>query len=173
MQELIQQVGTILQQITQHKWAWPFMKPVDVEGLGLHDYYEEKRLEEEEAEAQLNMQLAQEAAYAKMARDISNELFEADMNLEELREQLIQRCRKMSTEEKRQLGMALTSLSTEDLGRALEVVAQSNPAFVLNAEVVDLDIDAQVVFPRTAPEIVEVHSLLAKTRTVLLLSHCF
>jgi hypothetical protein len=27
-------------QITQHKWAWPFMKPVDVEGLGLHDYYE-------------------------------------------------------------------------------------------------------------------------------------
>ncbi|KAJ8438169.1 hypothetical protein Cgig2_033048 [Carnegiea gigantea] len=218
MQELIQQFGTILQQITQHKWAWPFMKPVDVEGLGLHDYYEviekpmdfstikkqmeakdgtgykhvrqlcadvrlvfknamkyndekndfhvmaktllakfeekwlqflpkvaeeEKRLEEEEAEAQLNMQLAQEAAYAKMARDISNELFEADMNLEELREQLIQRCRKMSTEEKRQLGMALTSLSTEDLSRALEVVAQSNPAFVLNAEEVDLDIDAQ------------------------------
>lgn len=40
MQELIQQFGTILQQITQHKWAWPFMKPVDVEGLGLHDYYE-------------------------------------------------------------------------------------------------------------------------------------
>ncbi|CAK7335968.1 unnamed protein product [Dovyalis caffra] len=26
--------------ITQHKWAWPFMEPVDVEGLGLHDYYE-------------------------------------------------------------------------------------------------------------------------------------
>lgn len=31
-------------QITQHKWAWPFMKPVDVEGLGLHDYYEVKLL---------------------------------------------------------------------------------------------------------------------------------
>ncbi|XP_019052183.1 PREDICTED: transcription factor GTE1-like isoform X2 [Nelumbo nucifera] len=27
-------------QITQHKWAWPFMQPVDVKGLGLHDYYE-------------------------------------------------------------------------------------------------------------------------------------
>lgn len=27
-------------QISQHKWAWPFMQPVDVEGLGLHDYYE-------------------------------------------------------------------------------------------------------------------------------------
>lgn len=31
-------------QITQHKWAWPFMQPVDVEGLGLHDYYEVKFL---------------------------------------------------------------------------------------------------------------------------------
>lgn len=30
----------ILLQITQHKWAWPFMQPVDVEGLGLRDYYE-------------------------------------------------------------------------------------------------------------------------------------
>lgn len=27
-------------QITQHKWAWPFMQPVDVKGLGLDDYYE-------------------------------------------------------------------------------------------------------------------------------------
>lgn len=27
-------------QITQLKWAGPFMDPVDVEGLGLHDYYE-------------------------------------------------------------------------------------------------------------------------------------
>lgn len=26
-------------QITQDKCAWPFMHPVDVEGLGLHDYY--------------------------------------------------------------------------------------------------------------------------------------
>ncbi|KAA8539341.1 hypothetical protein F0562_026033 [Nyssa sinensis] len=40
MQELIHQFGTIFRQITQHKWAWPFMHPVDVEGLGLHDYYE-------------------------------------------------------------------------------------------------------------------------------------
>lgn len=27
-------------QLSQHKWAWPFMEPVDVEGLGLHDYYQ-------------------------------------------------------------------------------------------------------------------------------------
>lgn len=35
---------------------------------------QEKRREEEEAEAQLDMQLAQEAAHAKMAREISNEV---------------------------------------------------------------------------------------------------
>ncbi|RWR85082.1 transcription factor GTE6 isoform X4 [Cinnamomum micranthum f. kanehirae] len=40
MQELMRLFSTILRQITQHKWAWPFMEPVDVEGLGLHDYYE-------------------------------------------------------------------------------------------------------------------------------------
>ena len=26
--------------ITGHKWSGPFMQPVDVVGLGLHDYYE-------------------------------------------------------------------------------------------------------------------------------------
>lgn len=37
-------------------------------------YLQEKRREEEEAETQLDMQLAQEAAHAKMAREISNEV---------------------------------------------------------------------------------------------------
>lgn len=37
-------------------------------------YPQERRREEEEAEAQLDMQLAQEAAHAKMARDLSNEV---------------------------------------------------------------------------------------------------
>ncbi|XP_024518091.1 transcription factor GTE6 [Selaginella moellendorffii] len=32
--------SNILRQVTQHKWAWPFMQPVDVEGLQLHDYYD-------------------------------------------------------------------------------------------------------------------------------------
>ncbi|GJY77106.1 protein unc-13 [Tanacetum coccineum] len=27
-------------QITQHKLAWPFMQPVEIEGLGLRDYYD-------------------------------------------------------------------------------------------------------------------------------------
>lgn len=219
MQELMRQFGTILRQIMQHKWAWPFMEPVDVEGLKLHDYYEvidkpmdfstvknqmeakdgtgyknvreicadvrlifknamkynnddrsdvhvmaktllekfeekwllllpkvteeEKRREDEEAQAQLDMQLAQDAAYARMARDLNNELYELDVHLEDLREIVVQKCRKISTEEKRNLGAALTKLSPEDLTKALEIVAQNNPSFQATAEEVDLDIDAQ------------------------------
>ncbi|KAJ6357876.1 hypothetical protein OIU78_005671 [Salix suchowensis] len=218
MQELMRQLGTTLRQIAQHKWAWPFMQPVDVKGLGLHDYYEvidkpmdlstiknqiesndgtgyknvreicvdarlvfknamkyndeksdvhvmartllgkfeekwlqllpkvteevcgKKRREDEEVEAKLDMQLAQEAA---MARDLSNELYEVDMHLAELRNIVVQKCRKMSCEEKRKLGVALTRLSPEDLIKALEIVAQNNPGFQATAEEVDLDIDAQ------------------------------
>ncbi|OIT07284.1 transcription factor gte6 [Nicotiana attenuata] len=190
MQELVRQFGTILRQITQHKWAEPFMEPVYVEGLGLHDYFEviekpmdfitikrkmeakdgscykhvreisadvrlifknamkyneerhdvhvmaktllgkfeekwlqllpkvdeeEKRRKEEEAEVQQDMQLAQEAAHAKIANDLSIELDEVDMQLEELREMVLQKCRKMSTEDKKKLGNGLTRLSPEDL----------------------------------------------------------
>ncbi|KAJ6983315.1 transcription factor GTE6-like [Populus alba x Populus x berolinensis] len=104
---------------------------------------EEKRREDEEVEAKLDMQLAQEAAHAKMARDLSNELYEADMHLEELRDIVVQKCRKMSTEEKRKLGVALTRLSPEDLTKALEIVARNNPGFQATAEEVDLDIDVQ------------------------------
>ncbi|KAL6527112.1 hypothetical protein OROGR_016202 [Orobanche gracilis] len=168
MQELMRQFGTIFRQMTQHKWAWPFMQPVDVEGLGLHDYYqiidrpmdfsiinnqmetkdgigykhvceirsdvrlvfknamkyndgksdvhvmarsllekfEEKWLqflrkvteeeiirEEEESEAQMNMQLAHEAAHVKLARDIGNELYDIDLHIEELREMVVSKCR--------------------------------------------------------------------------------
>ncbi|XP_059628261.1 transcription factor GTE6 [Cornus florida] len=219
MQELMRQFGSILRQITQHKWAWPFMHPVDVEGLGLHDYYEvidrpmdfstiknqmetkdgtgyknvqeicadvrlvftnamkyndersdvhvmaktllekfeekwqlqllpkvieeERRREKEETEAQLNMQLAQEASYSKMAKDLNNELYEVDMHLEEIREVLVKKCRKMSAKDKRELGTALSRLSPEDLSKALEIVAQNNPSFQATAEDVDLDMDAQ------------------------------
>ncbi|CAI0396099.1 unnamed protein product [Linum tenue] len=218
MQELMRQLGTVLKQLTMHKWAWPFMQPVDVKGLALHDYFEvidkpmdfstiknqmeakdgtgyknvreicadvrlifknamkyneegsdvnfmartlmvrfeekwlqflpkvteeERRREEEEAEAQLDMQLAQEAAHAKITKDLSNELYDLDMHLEELREMVVQNCRKWSTEDKRKLGGALTRLSPEDLTKALEIVAQNNPGFQATAEEVDLDIDAQ------------------------------
>lgn len=39
-------------------------------------FLQEKRRKEEEAEAQIDMQLAQEAAHAKMARDLSDEVVE-------------------------------------------------------------------------------------------------
>ncbi|KAG8474467.1 hypothetical protein CXB51_031419 [Gossypium anomalum] len=215
MQELMRQFATILRQITQHKWAHPFMHPVDVEGLGLHDYYEkpmdfgtikskmeakdgtgyknvreiysdvrlvfknamkynderhdvhimaktllekfeekwlqllpkvaeeEKRQVEEEAKAELDVKLAQEAVHANMAKELSNELCEVDLQLEKLRQIVIQKCRKMSTEEKKKLGTALTRLSPEDLGKALEIVAENNPGFQPTAQEVDLDIDAQ------------------------------
>jgi len=51
----------------------------------------------------------------------------------------------MSTEEKRKLGDGLTRLSPDDLSKALEIVAQSNPSFQATAEEVDLDMDAQVI----------------------------
>ncbi|KAL6501106.1 hypothetical protein OROHE_025303 [Orobanche hederae] len=218
MQELMRQFGTIFRQMTQHKWAWPFMQPVDVEGLGLHDYYqiidrpmdfstinnqmeakdgtgykhvreicsdvrlvfknamkyndeksdvhvmaksllekfeekwlqflpkvteEERMREEEEAEAQMNMQLAQEAAHVKLARDISNELYDIDLHIEELREMVVSKCRHISTVEKRKLGVALSELCPEDLSKALEIVAQNNPNFQATSEEVELDIDVQ------------------------------
>lgn len=44
---------------------------VDIQSM----YPQEKRREMEEAEAQLDMQLAQEAVHAKMARELSNEVY--------------------------------------------------------------------------------------------------
>ncbi|GLT81291.1 hypothetical protein SLA2020_526820 [Shorea laevis] len=215
MRELMRQFEKILDHLTRHKWAHPFMHPVDVKGLGLHDYNEiiekpmdfstiknkmddngyknvreiyadvrlvfknamkynderndvhvmaktllekfeqkwlqllpkvaeeEKRREEEEAKAQIDLKLSQEVVHAKMARELSDELFEVDMQLEKLRQTVVQQCRKMSTEEKKKLGTALTRLSPEDLSKALEIVAENNPGFLPTAQEVDLDIDAQ------------------------------
>ncbi|KAL8508678.1 hypothetical protein ACS0TY_019068 [Phlomoides rotata] len=218
MQDLIRQFGSVFRQITQHKYAWPFMQPVDVEGLGLDDYYqiidrpmdfstiknqmeakdgagykhvrevcsdlrlvfknamkyneqksdvhgmaktlletfeekwlkflpkvteEEEKREQEEAEAQISMQLAQEASHAKLARDLSHELYDIDTKLEELREVVVRKCRQITTLEKRKLGVALSKLSPEDLTKALEIVAQDNVNFNANVEEVELDINAQ------------------------------
>ncbi|GLU08576.1 hypothetical protein SLE2022_254820 [Rubroshorea leprosula] len=215
MQELMRHFENILCHITQHQWADPFMHPVDVEGLGLHDYNEiiekpmdfstiknkmdgneyknvreiyadvrlvfknamkynderndvhvmaksllkkfeekwlqllpkvaeeEKRREEEEAKAQIDLKLSQEVVHANMARELSQELFEVDMQLEKLRQTIVQQCRKMSTEEKKKLGTAIPRLSPEDLSEALEIVAENNPGFLPTAQEVDLDIDAQ------------------------------
>ncbi|XP_057429805.1 transcription factor GTE1-like isoform X2 [Lotus japonicus] len=40
MQELMHRFETILDEITQDRWAEPFLEPVDVKGLDLYDYYE-------------------------------------------------------------------------------------------------------------------------------------
>ncbi|KAM1234574.1 hypothetical protein ACFX2J_004134 [Malus domestica] len=218
MQELMRQFSVMFRQITKHDWAWPFMVPVDVEGLGLHDYYqviekpmdlgtiknrmetkdgseyknvgeiyadvrlvfknamkyndegedvyvmaqsllqnfeekwlkllpkvveEETRRADEEAEARRNMQLSQDAAFASTAKDLSNELFKIDVYLRNLRQTVVQKCRKMSSDDKRKLETALSQLSAEDLSKALEIDAQSNPNFQATAQEVDLDIDAQ------------------------------
>ncbi|XP_047341737.1 transcription factor GTE1-like [Impatiens glandulifera] len=219
MMALMRQFNTIISQVTsQHKWAIPFMKPVDVVGLGLHDYYkviekpmdfstikkrmdckdgsgykhvreiwadvrlvfknamkyndekhdvhemaryllskfedrwldlfpkvaeEDARLKEEEAQKLLDMRLTQEVAHAKMTRDLSNELDELDMHLEELKGLVLQNYRKMTTEEKRRLATTLTRLPAEDLNEALLIVAEDNPCFQPTATEVDLDIDSQ------------------------------
>ncbi|WVZ82701.1 hypothetical protein U9M48_029935 [Paspalum notatum var. saurae] len=39
MPDLMRQFGVILREITSDKDAWPFLKPVDVVGLQLHDYH--------------------------------------------------------------------------------------------------------------------------------------
>lgn len=96
---------------------------------------EEERIEEEES--------LKEDFHAQLARDISNELNKVDTGLNKLREFVLQRCRKMSTLEKRELGRALMKLSADDLMKALEIVAQGNPTFQATAEEVDLDINAQ------------------------------
>lgn len=219
MQDLMRQfAGLLRQHILTHKWAGPFMQPVDVVGLGLHDYYEviekpmdfstikskmeakdgtgyknvreicadvrlifknamkynderndvhvmaktllakfeekwlqllpkvdeeDERRKREEAEAQLDMQLAQEVSHAKLARDLSTELDKVELHLEKLREVALRNCRKMSTEEKKALMTVLTQLSPEDLNKALLIVAQNNPNFQATGQEVDLDIDAQ------------------------------
>lgn len=216
MQEVMRQFGTILKQLSQHNWAWPFMEPVDVEGLGLYDYYQiiekpmdfttirkrmeanfyknareiyadvrlvftnamkyneddkndvhvmaktlkakfeekwlqllpkvieaETRQKEEEAVALANIQIAQEVAITKLARDTNNELNKLNLHLEELRESVIQRCRKMSTDDKRKLSVGITSLCPDYLCKALEIVAQGNQNLQDPPEEVEIDIDAQ------------------------------
>ncbi|MBA0833755.1 hypothetical protein Goarm_006177, partial [Gossypium armourianum] len=53
---------------------------------------EEKRQVEEEAKAELDVKLAQEAVHANMAKELSNELCDVDLQLEKLRQIVIQKC---------------------------------------------------------------------------------
>ncbi|XP_020253062.1 transcription factor GTE1-like [Asparagus officinalis] len=117
----------------EEKWLQLIHKVVDAE----------ERQKDEEAQALTTMQSAQEAAIAKLARDTNNELNQLNLHLGELRELVIQSCRKMTTEEKRKLSSGIASLCPEYLFKALEIIAQENPNFQDATEEVDIDIDAQ------------------------------
>nr|KYP50134.1 Transcription factor GTE6 [Cajanus cajan] len=222
MQEVKRQESIMIHfvssQITQHKWAWPFMEPVDVEGLGLHDYneiiekpmdfstvkrkmdskdgsgyqnvreiyadvrlifknamkyndekhdihtmaktllekFEKKWLQllpkvaqaeneqvKEEARVQLEMKLAREASYANTAKDISLALCNIDATLENFKEMVIQKCRKISTHEKVTLMRSLPRLSLENLSKAMQIISENDPTFQPYAQEVNLDLDLQ------------------------------
>ncbi|TXG71909.1 hypothetical protein EZV62_000488 [Acer yangbiense] len=53
--------------------------------------------------------------------------------------------RKVTTDEKKKLGAALTRLSPNDLDKALKIVAEYNPNFQPTAQEVDLNMDAQLL----------------------------
>lgn len=216
MHDLMRQFGTIFRQITQHKCAWPFMHPVDVESLGLDDYYEvidepmdfstiknqmeakdgtgykhvmqiyadmrlvfenamkyneegsdvysmaktllakfeekwthflpkvqeeEKIREEEEKQAAMEALLAKEASHTKTTRDLSNEICNVNDELEKLRQVVVGRCRKITSEEKRNIGLAFLKLSPDELQKVLGIVAQADPRFQTKAEVVTIEMD--------------------------------
>ncbi|XP_074556404.1 transcription factor GTE1-like [Curcuma longa] len=104
---------------------------------------EEARQKDEGAQTLSNIRNSRKAAYAKIARETYNGLDELNSQLEDLRARIIEKCRKMTTEEKRKLGVGLSTLSPEDLNMALEIIAEDNPSFQATGEVVDLDLDAQ------------------------------
>ncbi|XP_071736308.1 transcription factor GTE6-like [Rutidosis leptorrhynchoides] len=104
---------------------------------------EDERRKKEEPETRLNVQLAQEIAHAKMARDLSTELNELDIRLQELREVVLRNCRKMSVEEKKSMVKALTQLTPEDLDKALLIIAQNDPNFEATSNEIELDMDTQ------------------------------
>ncbi|XP_022635917.1 transcription factor GTE1 isoform X3 [Vigna radiata var. radiata] len=143
MQEVIQQFSTILHQIAEHKWAWPFLDPVDVEGLGLDDYHEENEQLKEEAHMQMEKQLAQEATYANMAKDISISLCEVEVHLKNLKEMVIEKCRKISIRERLELVKSFSRLNFENLNKALQIISENDPTFKPNDQEVNLDLDKQ------------------------------
>ncbi|XP_068484064.1 transcription factor GTE1-like isoform X2 [Phaseolus vulgaris] len=218
MQEVMQQFSTIFHQIAEHKWAWPFLDPVDVEGLELHDYHEiiakpmdfstiEKKMNakdgsgyknvreiysdvrlifknamkynnekhdihimaksllekfekkwlqllpkvaqaeseqlKEEANAQLEKQLVQEATYANMAKDISLSLCEVEVQLKNLKEMVIEKCRKISIRERLELVKSFNRLNFDNLNKALQIICENDPTFKPNDLEVNLDLDNQ------------------------------
>ncbi|KAK3131548.1 hypothetical protein QOZ80_6AG0507910 [Eleusine coracana subsp. coracana] len=103
---------------------------------------QEKRQKEEGSTDITGTNSSREAAVEKLAKETDNELSEMNKELKELYETVVQRCRKMTADEKRKLGASLCHLSPDDLEKALEIVAEDNPNFQTKAEEVELDMDA-------------------------------
>lgn len=53
----------------------------------------------------------------------------------------------MSVEEKRHLGQSLGRLPPDNLSHVIQIIAQKNPSFNINSDEVEVDIDAQVLYP--------------------------
>ncbi|XP_010553403.1 PREDICTED: transcription factor GTE6-like isoform X2 [Tarenaya hassleriana] len=216
MQDLMHRFQTIFSEIRQHKWALPFRHPVDVEGLGLHDYYEiidkpmdfstiknkmeakdgtgykhvmqiyadmrlvfenamkynaetsevysmakrlletfegkwahfllevkkeEKRQEEEKKLAESVLQLVNEASHAERSREVSDEICSVIAELEELRNKVVQKHRKISIQEKRDIGLLMPKLSADKLMKMLEILpnVQTTAEGVMDVEIDGLD----------------------------------
>ncbi|XP_029130125.1 transcription factor GTE1 [Cajanus cajan] len=97
----------------------------------------------EEARVQLEMKLAREASYANTAKDISLALCNIDATLENFKEMVIQKCRKISTHEKVTLMRSLPRLSLENLSKAMQIISENDPTFQPYAQEVNLDLDLQ------------------------------
>ncbi|GJN01004.1 hypothetical protein PR202_ga18234 [Eleusine coracana subsp. coracana] len=83
-----------------------------------------------------------EQKWLRLLPKVECQLSEMNKELKELYETVVQRCRKMTADEKRKLGASLCHLSPDDLEKALEIVAEDNPNFQTKAEEVELDMDA-------------------------------
>ncbi|KAK4564585.1 hypothetical protein RGQ29_006598 [Quercus rubra] len=159
MQELMRQFATILRQVIEKPMDFSTIeKKMDAkDGTGyknVREIYADVRLvfknamryneEKDDVHVMAKTLLEKfEEKWLQLLPKVAEELNEFDMNLKKLREMVVQKCRKMTSEEKRSLGTALTQLSPEDLSKALEIVSETNPSFQATAQEVDLDIDAQ------------------------------
>ncbi|RHN56425.1 putative chromatin remodeler Bromodomain family [Medicago truncatula] len=104
--------------IAKDKWAWPFLDPVDVEGLGLYDYYQIIEKPMDFSTIKIRMEAKDGSGY-KNVREIYAD--ESDLSKEEAHEELNKRLaqeatyanmtRELSTELSK-VDMALRSLKT-------------------------------------------------------------
>ncbi|KAL2341736.1 hypothetical protein Fmac_009676 [Flemingia macrophylla] len=184
-----------MQEITQHKWAWPFMDPVDVEGLGLHDYYEiiekpmdfstvKRKMDAKDGSGYQNVReiyadvrlifknamkyndekhdihtMAKtllekfEKKWLQLLPKVAQALCNIEATLENFKEMVIEKCRKISTREKVILMESLPRLTLENLSKAMQIISANDPTFQPFAQEVNLDLDVQLLCLASALEL--------------------